>query len=438
MRRIQVLTRTVLAATLGACLAVGCAAPPEDMAAQNAPAAPHWVGTWSTALVSQPAASGPPRPGVPSAPDVANRTLREIVRVSIGGPSVRIVVSNLYGAEDLNLGGASVAKRASEGQIQGNAMPVTFSGREAMLIPVGASIVSDPVRLDVAPLTDLVVDLFVASTPTVLTTHSAAMQTNYVSEAGNHVGAATLPGATTVASWYFLARVDVESTSDAIVTFGDSITDGTGSTLDANARWPNFLAGRLAESPDGPMGVLNAGIAGNRVLTDGLGVNALARFDREVLAQPGVTHVFVLMGINDFGLGNIRGFGFPARDPAATADDVIAGYKQLIARAHARGLTIWGATLTPFEGTTIPGYFTPEGEVQRQAVNAWIRTSGAFDGVVDFDEVIRDPEHPTQMQAQYNSGDSLHPNDAGYAAMANAIDMAMLRQSVGSMAVATQ
>jgi lysophospholipase L1-like esterase len=291
-------------------------------------------------------------------------------------------------------------------------------------IPPGASVVSDPAGLTVPPFADLAIDLFLpgdtAASTSPLTIHAAALQTNYVSApgSGNMTGAAELAGATTMNQWFFLSRVEVAAPEQAgaVVTFGDSITDGTRSTPDTNNRWPDGLAKRLQEKKMN-LAVLNQGIAGNRVLGDGAGVSALARFDRDVLAQAGVTHVIVLESINDIGL---------ARDnPCPTVRDLIAGQMQLIERAHARGIRIYGATLLPYEGAA---YYTPEGEAKRKEYNEWVRSSKAFDGVVDFDAATRDPNAPTRLLPQYNSGDNLHLNDAGYQVMANTVDLALLKK----------
>jgi lysophospholipase L1-like esterase len=299
-----------------------------------------------------------------------------------------------------------------------------FSGRPAFRIPPGAVAVSDPVDLNVPPLSDLAIDLFLPGEvgSGLLTMHGGSNQTIYVSAMGNHAGEPSFDGATPNRSWYLLSRVEVTApqAAGAVVTFGDSITDGTRSTLDTNSRWPDELARRLvAQRGRRPMAVLNEGIAGNQVVGDGspaAGVNALARFERDVLAQTGVTHVVVMEAINDIGLAG--------KNPTPSAEDLIAAHQQLIARAHERGLKIFGATLTPFEGAA---YFSAEGEAKRQAVNDWIRTSGAYDGVVDFDKVIRDPAAPTKFMPQYDSGDHLHPNDAGYKAMGDAVDLALLK-----------
>jgi lysophospholipase L1-like esterase len=256
--------------------------------------------------------------------------------------------------------------------------------------------------------------------------HGGAFQTNYISETGNHAGALRVPTVATTRSWFLLSRVEVDApdAAGAIVAFGDSITDGAAAPPDTNGRWPDGLARRLLSAPAPlKMGVLNAGIGGNRVLSDaayGAGPNALARFEIDVLSQPGVTHVIVLEGIND--IGNAR------QNPTPTAEDLIAGHQQLIERAHARGLKIFGATLTPFWGA---GYYTDAGEAKRQALNDWIRTGKAYDGVIDFDKATRDPADPKKFLAAYDSCDHLHPNAAGQKAMADAIDLALFRSSGG-------
>jgi lysophospholipase L1-like esterase len=278
------------------------------------------------------------------------------------------------------------------------------------------------VSLAVPAAADLAVDIYLpgdtGASPSPLTTHQGALQQNYVSAEGNHAGEADFSGAATTNQWFFLARVEVTAPANAgaVVTFGDSITDGTRSTPNTNSRWPDELARRLAAAKI-PVAVLNEGIAGNRVLCDGAGVSALARFDRDVLVQPGAKYVIVLESINDIGIG--RNTDVPS------ANDLIAAHKQLIDRAHEKGLKIYGATLTPFDGAA---YFTQEGEAKRQAVNAFIRTGKAYDGVIDFDAAVRDPMAPSKIQMKFNPGDNLHMNDAGYKAMAAAIDLNLFRK----------
>jgi lysophospholipase L1-like esterase len=404
----------------------------------------HWVGTWATALVSRPQAILPPaappaagggQPAQPAQPTggqavFENQTLRQIVHTSVGGSRVRVVLSNAFGTTPLPIGAAHVARRESGAAIiAATAKPLTFGGQPGITIPPGASAVSDPADLQVPALSDLAIDLYLpadASKVTMLTAHNGAWQTNYVSQPGNHTGSTSFPVAATVPSWFFIGRVEVmaPSSTTAVVAFGDSITDGTRSTNDANSRWPDYFAKRLMGPGGMPMGVLNLGIGGNRVLADAIptpaynaGIGALARLDRDVLSHTGATHVVVLEGIND-----IRGFagvGAP-RQPVPTADEMIAGYRQIIARARAHGLKVIGATLTPYNGSN---GWNAEDDAKRQAVNRWIRTGNAFDGVIDFDAAVRDASDQTKMQEPFSSSDHLHPSDAGYEAMAKAVDL---------------
>ena len=397
----------------------------------------HWVGTWATAPVARattPAGQAAPT-GRGAAPlSLNNQTLRQIVHVSLGGDRVRVLFTNAFGTGPLAIGGAHVGLRSSEASLTaGSGRPLTFNGNQTATIPPGASLLSDPVALTVPPLSDLAIDLYlpndIGAGTSPMTIHNAARQTNYISPAGNHAGAATLPVASTTTSWFFLSRVDVTAPAGtgAIVTFGDSITDGFGSTVDANRRWPNYFARRLrTQAGRVEAGVLNLGIDGNRVLVDGSGVSALARFDRDVLAQAGVTHVVILEGINDLGMAR--------QGPRPTVTDLNGGHRQLIARARARGLKVIGATLLPYEGTTFTGYYSEEGDATRRAFNDWMRKSGAYDGLVDFDAVVRDPAQPARMRPNFDSGDHLHPNDAGYEAMANAVDLALFRATAARAA----
>jgi lysophospholipase L1-like esterase len=394
----------------------------------------QWVGTWGTAKTWRPAATAapvtPPPAGQPAPPrpiQFNNQTLRQIVHVSLGGERLRVVLSNAFGTAPLSIGAASVARREKDAAlVAGSSRPLTFGGRAAAVIPPGAILLSDAVSLTFPAASDLAVDIFLpgdtASWNSPLTTHSGAFQTSYVSGAGNHAGAASLTPEATTQAWFLLSRVEVLAPAAAgtLVVFGDSITDGTRSTPDTNRRWPDELFRRLqASAATRQIAIVQAAIAGNRLLGEAnppFGVNALARFDRDVLAVPGAKWVIVLEGINDIGMG-----------PAASrpsAEDLIAAHKQLIDRAHAEGLKIFGGTLLPFEGAA---YYSAEGEGKRQAVNTWIRTSRAYDAVIDFDAVTRDPQAPTKLIAAFNSGDNLHPSDAGYKAMAGAIDLALFR-----------
>ena len=343
------------------------------------------------------------------------------MRTSIGGSRVRVVLSNAFGTAPIEIGAGHVALRDKDTAIvASSAKKLTVDGASNFSVLAGATVVTDAVDLAVAPVSDLVIDLYLPKDlgvgPSPVTTHNGASQTNFVSETGNHSGEAALPVSGRSGAWFLIARVEVAAPAGtgAVVAFGDSITDGARSTADMNNRWPDHLARRLAARKSAGVAVLNAGISGNRVLGDGAGVSALARFDRDVLMQTGVTHVVVMEGINDIGIARAN--------PSPSAADLIAGHKQLIARAHARGLKIYGATLTPYEGAA---YFSPEGEAKRQALNQWIRTSGAYDGVIDFDQVTRDPAAPTKFLPAYDSGDHLHPGDAGYKAMGDAVDLAL-------------
>jgi len=377
--------------------------------------ADHWVGTWAASPM---AAKNPD--GKFGAPGADGTTLREIVHISIGGPSVRVILTNEFGLEPLTIGAAQIALSSGASAITpGTATALTFDGKPSIVIPPGALAVSDPATLKVAPASNLAVSLFLPDQPVnQLTFHPFADQTNYLVP-GNVVSAASLDTPKTFFTWDFLKGVDVTADSKAasIVTFGDSITDGAHSTRDANARWPDVLARRLqADKKTANLGVLNQGIGGNRILHDTTGPSALARFDRDVIAQAGVKYLVIMESINDIG---------HATDPAkpydvVTADDLIAGLSQLATRAHTHGIKVYGATLTPFVGAK---YQSPAGEEMRQAINKWIRTTNQLDGVIDFDKVTTDPTHPGMFLILDDSGDHLHPGDAGYKAMGESIDL---------------
>ena len=376
--------------------------------------AAQWVGTWS----ASPLAAAPVQ--------INGQTLRQIVHTSIGGPRVRVRLSNAYGASALVIGSAHVALSAGGGSIfLGTDRILTFNGSPTISIPPGALAVSDGVRLEVPPLGDLAISLYLPENVAATTQHSVALQTSYISGPGDFSGAITVATATTQ-SLYFVAAAEVRAPEGAraIVALGDSLTDGFGSTPEMNRRWTNVLAERLQSNPGtSRVAVLNAGIAGNRLLHDLVGTNALARLDRDVLVQSGVKYVIVSEGNNDFGIPGL--IHNPSEE--VTAEDVIQAHRQIIDRVHALGLRIYGCTLNPIEGILFPNFYSAALEAKRQTVNHWIRTSHAYDAVIDFDRVLRDPSHPTRILPGYDSGDHGHPNDAGYAAMADVINLALFR-----------
>lgn len=373
-----------------------------------------WVGTWASApmlaLVTTP----------PTSPELNDATLRQIVHVSIGGASIRVRFSNTFGATPLEISSAHVAVSAGPGAIRPDSdKALTFSGQPSVSIPPGAPMFSDPLAFNLAAQSDLAITIHIATAPDAVTTHPGSRATSYL-QSGDAVSAADLSSATKVEHWYFLDDVDVQSSAaaGAVVTFGDSITDGAHSTENANTRWPDDLARRLAANKKtAGIGVLNEGIGGNRLLHDMTGPNALARFDRDVLSQSGVRWLIILEGINDLGAHGRT----PLRDEKIpTAQELIAAYQQMILRAHTHRIRVFGATILPYQGA---GYFSSVGEADRQTINQWIRTSGAFDAVIDLDAATRDPQKPTQLAPTADSGDHLHPGDVGYKAMADAIDL---------------
>ncbi|MEU4693478.1 SGNH/GDSL hydrolase family protein [Actinoplanes sp. NPDC023714] len=476
MRRLNTLLATAVVTTLALTGPAGATGGGET----------SWVGTWSTAVTG---------PALPPQPQTvfADQTLRQIVHVSTAGSQLRVRLSNEYGTEPFVIGEARIARRptgATGSQIvPGTDRALSFGGRGSTSIPPGAPTLSDPVKLSVPALSDLAISIYLPGRTPAATVHGSAFQRNFIA-AGNVTRSAELTGATETTSYHFLSGVSVTSShsssaglsagdlssgasssggsssgasssggsssessssggsgaggSGAVVAFGDSITDGAITTIDANHRWPDFLARRLqADRKLRSLGVLNKGIGGNRLLHDGntlegtsfaglgplFGDSALSRFDRDVAAQPGARYVVVLLGINDIGQ---PGSTSPESE-AVTVDELIGAYRQLISRAHERGLLIYGATLTPFQDTTIPGYYSAANEQKRQAVNRWIRTSGEWDAVIDFDRAVRDPGQPLRMLPAYDSGDHLHPNDAGMSAMADAIPLRLFSRKTSSL-----
>ncbi len=381
----------------------------------------HWIGTWMES--SQPTWQDKDFVLPTGAPTtLKNQTIRQIVRTSIGGQRVRILLSNEYGKAPLTINATHIAIADTGTTVLPKTdRTVTFNKKSSVTIPSGASLWSDPIDLAVAPLSHLAISLFLSDTTPITTFHWDGRQKAYLAK-GNQVSTTTITSIGTTEARIFLSGIQVESrtATGTVVTIGDSITDGNAATVDMNTRWPDFLAERLISQNKS---VLNAGISGARLLSNGMGESLLARFDRDVLSQPKVKSVIVMIGINDI---SWPGTVLESKNIKPSVDSLILGYQQLIAKAHARGIRIIGATLTPFEGTTIDNYYTAEKEVLRQKINTWIRTSGQFDAVIDFDKVLQDPAHPTRLQAEFDSGDRLHPSDAGYKKMANSIDLNVL------------
>jgi len=401
----------------------------------------HWVATWAasmmeTVVAPPPATPAPVAAGAPAAtaPKPApirsfnNQTLRMVVNTSIPGRTVRVELANTFGKGRLKIGAAHIALRDTRATKDAAILPIsdralTFSGNTSAIIPAGAVILSDPIDLAVPAVGDLVISLFLPEDSGLPTQHANGLHTTYISGAGNFTAQTTFSPERTSTSWYFLSGVHVLAPTDtgAIIAFGDSITDGSTSTVDTNSSWPSALARRFHAAGIKNVAVINEGIGGNRVVRDGTGANALARFDRDVLAQPGVKYVVVMEGINDIGQGTRDG---AAPDAAITAEELIAAYKQLAARAHERGIKIIAATLTPYEGAA---YYSATGETMRSTVNNWIRTSGVYDAYFDFDAITRDPANPKHIRSEFNIRDNLHPNDTGYAAMADSIDLVLFK-----------
>jgi lysophospholipase L1-like esterase len=373
-----------------------------------------------------------------------NQTIRQIVHVSAGGSELRVRLTNEFGSTPLVVGEARVALRdgaaAGARTLRGTDRPLTFGGRTSVTIPAGAPTLSDPVALPLPAGADLVISVHLPRHTPGSTVHAFAYQHSYVAD-GNVTARRDIEATRTLDRWYFLSGVGVRTRAPghagAVVALGDSITDGANTTVNANRRWPDVLAERLrASHRTSGTGVLNQGISGNRLLHDPnppaghpaeayaayFGESALRRFDRDVASQPGATHLIVLLGVNDLGH---PGTSAPESE-RVTAEDIIGAHQQLIARAHERGLRVYGGTITPFAGDTF-GFHSPENEAARQRVNTWIRTSGAYDAVIDFDAALRDPHQPERLDPRYDGGDGLHPNDAGARAMAGAVPLSLFR-----------
>jgi lysophospholipase L1-like esterase len=374
----------------------------------------YWVGTWTAA------------PAPAEGATFSNHTLRMTPRVSLGGRRLRVRISNAYGVRPLTIGSAYVGLRSTgPAVVPGSNRRLTFGGETGARIAAGALVVSDPLDLEFAPLSDLAVSVHLPDDLPVSfgLTGRYARQTNYVSPPGDFAAEDTMPVGRLTDDWYFVCGVDVVAprATGAVVAVGDSLTDANISTHDGHHSWPSQLARRLMARGGGrPMAVMNQGLGGNRILYDIRGDSGLRRFDRDVLAQPGVTHTIIMLGTND--LRNRPG----KAEEEVTAPQMIAGLKQFAVRGQSRGIKVIGATLTPFENETfLPGAWNPRREAVRQAVNDWLRKGEGFDAIVDFDQAVRDPDHPTRMLPIYDCGDHLHQSDLGYRAMGDAIDLSL-------------
>ncbi len=428
LKRIRI--RTCLALGITAVCWAQLAAAAEAVA-QSGGAQSRWVTTWTSAAIEPGITTIDALFGNDHARSFDNQTVRNIAHVSVGGRRVRVRVSNEFGTQPLRLGAAYVALRRLNAAIQpGTSRRLTFSGQPAPLISAGAVVLSDPVDLDVPGASDVAVSLYLPAATEAGTYHEETLQTSYLMGpgTGNLANAADLPDAASTGTSHYLTAVEVlqPDVQRTLVAFGDSITQGGGSTRDANHSWPSLLSLRLNASRP-RLAVANQGVGCGRLLYDLCGPSGVARFDRDVLAVTGVTHVIVHLGLNDIDIPTILPlFGHPEfAAQASSANEIIAGLHQLALRAHARGLTVIGATIMPFGSSPITGVFTPENEAKRQAVNRWIRTGGAFDGVADFDAAVRDPANPTRMLPQYDF-DGIHPSDAGHQALANAVNLSLL------------
>lgn len=381
-----------------------------------------WVAAWGTAQqLMRPERAIPSQQTPPER--VVKQTVRMVARPTIAGTAVRVALSNSFGYAPVRIESVEIARAGGQGAILPGSRKLTFAGRPWVVLPPGAQLYSDPVEFAVGAQADLAVSLYIEADSGPTTAHPIGLRAAWLAP-GNQAGAERMQGATEFRSYLWLAGIEVRPTGRAatVVAFGDSITDGFSTTPDADLSWPSVLARRLGAAPrQAPRAVINMGISGNRVLREGAGSSALARFDRDVLSRPGVRWVLLLEGINDIGFSFVP--GLPPSEKA-TAPDIIAGYRLLIARARMHGLVIIGGTLMPFEG--VPTY-TAEGEQMRQEINAWIRGSREFDAVVDFDAATRDPASPSRLRAEFDSGDHIHPNDAGNRAMAEAIDLKLFR-----------
>jgi lysophospholipase L1-like esterase len=373
----------------------------------------EWIGAWEAAPQLTEPGNMPPAPGL------SGNTLRQRIHPSLGGTQWRFRLSNEFGDGPLEIQSAHVARATSRDAIDPSSdLALRFGGRESVTLPRGEAATSDPISFAADPFSDIAITLYLARTPSGLTGHPGSRTTSFIVP-GNHVSAANLGGsAATTLHWYVISGAEVRSrAAGAVVVIGNSIADGRGSTNDMNDRWPDDLARRLAGAAGGhpSVAVLNAGIGGNAVVRGGLGPTALARFERDVLSQAGVRWAIVCDGVNDIG-------GSRPDSVAAVALHLIDAYSEMVRRAHARGIRVYGATVMPFGGSQ---YSSREHDAARVAVNAWIRRSGSFDAVIDFDAATRDPAEPSRLRADVDGGDHLHPSAAGYRLMSDAIDLSL-------------